>query len=162
MLLLRLPETLNRPCVITTKRIMLWLINKITFNSSKRSAKYKLNALNVLCWHGSLLERSLSRACVGGFLLARGGGQNTPGHRDCLRINCGHVFANTVRSWGQMAPGRTPRVPAVALSACLGQLWDNLAIFGFLEAICAWYLTVFARTCPPAFRLGSGKARIQA
>ena len=28
--------------------------------------------LNVLCWHDPLLERSLSRACLGGILLARG------------------------------------------------------------------------------------------
>ena len=28
--------------------------------------------LNVLCWQGPLLERSLSRVCVGGILLARG------------------------------------------------------------------------------------------
>ena len=33
----------------------------------------------------------------GGFSPRQGGGQNTPGHRDCLRVNCRHVFANTVR-----------------------------------------------------------------
>ena len=33
----------------------------------------------------------------GGFSSSQGGGQNTPGHWDCLRVNCGYVFANTVR-----------------------------------------------------------------
>ena len=32
-----------------------------------------------------------------GFSPSQGGVQNTPGHRDCLRVNCRHVFANTVR-----------------------------------------------------------------
>ena len=38
---------------------------------------------------------------IWGILLARGVGgvcgQITPGHWDCIRVNCGHVFANTVR-----------------------------------------------------------------
>ena len=40
------------------------------------------------------------RACVGGggsILLARGVGQFNSGRWDSLRVNGGHVFANTVR-----------------------------------------------------------------
>ena len=33
----------------------------------------------------------------GGFSSSQGGGQNTPGHWDCVRVNCRHAFANTVR-----------------------------------------------------------------
>ena len=55
----------------------------------------------------------------GGYSPSQGGGQNTPGHWDCHRVNCGHVFANTVRFLGQLGPGRVPRGPAVTLSACL-------------------------------------------
>ena len=33
----------------------------------------------------------------GGYSPSQGGGQDTPDHWDCLRVNCGHVFANTVR-----------------------------------------------------------------
>ena len=33
----------------------------------------------------------------GGYSPSQGDGQNTPGHWNCLRVNCGHVFANTVR-----------------------------------------------------------------
>ena len=33
----------------------------------------------------------------GGYSPSQGGDQNTPGHWDCLRVNCGLVFANTVR-----------------------------------------------------------------
>ena len=42
----------------------------------------------------------MSRACVGDFLLARGGGrggQISPGQWDILRVMSRHVFANTVR-----------------------------------------------------------------
>ena len=39
-----------------------------------------------------------------------------------FRVDCGHVFANTVIFLGQMAPGRAPRAPTVTFSACLGQL----------------------------------------
>ena len=124
------------------------------------SAKYVCYWLRLLSCLG-LLEFSVLTwppagevpvTCLrGGYSPSQRGGQNTPGYWDCLRVNCGHGFANTVRFWGQMAPGRAPRAPAVTFSACLGQLWDNLAIFGFLEAICPWYLTLFARTCPQVF-----------
>ena len=40
---------------------------------------------------------SLSRACVGDFLLARVGGQISPGQWDTVRVISGYVFANTVR-----------------------------------------------------------------
>ena len=42
---------------------------------------------------------SLSRACVGDFLLARGGGggQVSPGQWDIVGVISGHVFADTVR-----------------------------------------------------------------
>ena len=40
---------------------------------------------------------SLSHACVGDFLLARGGGQISPGQWDIVGVISGHVFANTVR-----------------------------------------------------------------
>ena len=53
--------------------------------------------MNVLCCHDTLLEMSLSRACVGDFLLARGGGQISPGQWDIVGVISGHVFANTVR-----------------------------------------------------------------
>ena len=33
---------------------------------------------------------------------SQGGGQNTPGHWDCLRVNCGHVFANTVSIYSDL------------------------------------------------------------
>ena len=33
----------------------------------------------------------------GGFSPSQGGGQNTTGHWDYLRVNCRHVFVNTVR-----------------------------------------------------------------
>ena len=33
----------------------------------------------------------------GGYPPSQGGGQNIPGQWDCLRVNCRHVFANTVR-----------------------------------------------------------------
>ena len=32
-----------------------------------------------------------------GYCPSQGGGQNTPFHWDRLRVNCGYVFANTVR-----------------------------------------------------------------
>ena len=41
----------------------------------------------VTCWRGE----------GGGYCPSQGGGQNTPGHWDCLRVNCGHVIANMVR-----------------------------------------------------------------
>ena len=40
---------------------------------------------------------SLSRACVGDFLLARVGGQISPDQWDIFRVISRHVFANTVR-----------------------------------------------------------------
>ena len=86
----------------------------------------------VTCWRGGY-----SPSQEGGC------GQNTSGHWDSLRVNCGHFFANSIRFWGQMGPGRAQRGPGLIFSACLGQLWDNLTIFGFLEPIwstCSWRL----------------------
>ena len=48
--------------------------------------------MNVLCCHDTLVEMSLSRACVGDFLLARGGGQISPGQWDIVGVISGHVF----------------------------------------------------------------------
>ena len=43
----------------------------------------------------------------GGYFPSQGGGLNTSGHWNCLRVNCGHVFANTVRyiSTGKFSRG---------------------------------------------------------
>ena len=40
----------------------------------------------VMCWRGE-----------GGYCPSQGGGQNTSGHWDCLRVNYGHVYAKMVR-----------------------------------------------------------------
>ena len=39
------------------------------------------------CWHGTLLEWSMPRACVEGQSPSLGGGQRTSGRRDCLWVN---------------------------------------------------------------------------
>ena len=44
------------------------------------------------CW------RRPCHLLVWGYPPCQGGGQSTPGHWECLRVNCGHVFANTVRN----------------------------------------------------------------
>ena len=52
--------------------------------------------------------------------------------------NCGHVFANSVRSCGQLAPFKHPSGQGAPRVACFGQAWDNLlhrGVFGF--DICA-------------------------
>ena len=43
------------------------------------------------CWKGPC------HMLAWGYPPSQGAGQNTPGHWDCLRVNCGHVFANMVR-----------------------------------------------------------------
>ena len=44
------------------------------------------------CWHGTLLEWSMPRACVEDQSPSQGSGQRNSGRRDC-----GHVFGNPVR-----------------------------------------------------------------
>ena len=46
------------------------------------------------CWRGPCHVLAWGG---GGCSPSQGGGQNSPGHCYCLRVNCGHVFANTVR-----------------------------------------------------------------
>ena len=104
--------------------------------------------LNVLCWHGPLLERSLSRARLGGFLLARGVVRTPLATVTVLESTAGMFLRIRSDIEAKMPPRRAPRGPALTFSACLGQLWDNLAKFGFLGAIWPRYLTVFTRTCP--------------
>ena len=67
--------------------LLIWMPNSFVFDCV---CWVVWVCLNLLCWHGVLLERSLSRACVGGILLARGGGggQNTPGHWPCQLRAC--------------------------------------------------------------------------
>ena len=49
----------------------------------------------MLTWHPA---GEVPVMCMrGGYSPSQGGGQVTPGHWDCLRDNCGHVSANTVR-----------------------------------------------------------------
>ena len=42
--------------------------------------------------------REVPVTCLrGGYSASQGGGQISPGHWDILRVNCRHVFGNTVR-----------------------------------------------------------------
>ena len=45
--------------------------------------------LRLLCWHGTLLEWPMPRACVIGQSPSQGGGQRTSGGWDCLWVNAG-------------------------------------------------------------------------
>ena len=61
------------------------------------SALLKL-AVGFCCWHGTLLEWSMPRACVEGpESPSQEGGQRTSGRRDCLWVNAGNFFGNPVR-----------------------------------------------------------------
>ena len=79
-----------------------------------------------LCWHGTLLEKSMSRACVGAILLTRGVVSSVLAAVTVFESTWGiWVFVNKVRSWGQMGPTKEyPEGPGVTFSACLGQPWD--------------------------------------
>ena len=91
--------------------------------------------LNVLCWHGTLLEKSMSHAC-------REGVSYSPSCWECLQVNYRDVFANTVRytlyiivpfgalwwhiiwvGWGIFISGR-PNKPDVPLE-CTKRLWSG-------------------------------------
>ena len=41
------------------------------------------------CWHGTLLEWSMPRACVEGQSASQGGGQRNSGRRHCLWVSAG-------------------------------------------------------------------------
>ena len=41
------------------------------------------------CWHGTLLEWSMPRACVVGQSASQGGGQRNSGRRHCLLVSAG-------------------------------------------------------------------------
>ena len=56
---------------------------------------FGLARISVLTW---LPAGDVPVTCLrGGYSPSQWDGQNTPGHWDCLRVNCGHVFGNTVR-----------------------------------------------------------------
>ena len=73
--------------------------------------------------------------------------------------NCGHVFANSVRSCGQLAPFKHPSGQGAPRVACFGQAWDNLlhrGVFGL--DICA----ISQKRGRQVFAWIRGEARIQA
>ena len=60
-------------------------------------------------------------------LLARGGRSEDLWPLGLFLRQCGHVFANSVRSCGKKAPGKSPRGQGTTGAPWLGPGWDNLA-----------------------------------
>ena len=67
------------------------------------------------CWHGTLLEWSMPRACVEGQSASQGGGQRNSGRRHCLLVSAGMflgirsdiedcMFRPSLRQFGALGP----------------------------------------------------------
>ena len=67
-----------------------WVLSELVIDcvSGYVSALLKL-AGGFCCWHGTLLEWSMPRACVVGQFASQGGGQRNSGRRHCLLVSAG-------------------------------------------------------------------------